>query len=613
MRRFILGVSTLALSVGLTGPVAFADEEDVTLYRVFVGDHAAGKITAFDLGEPDKRWSFESTGQVKLYSVDEGAAIVAVQSDHDVVNFIDSGISLHAHGDHSDIDIEDPEAVEATLTGPRPFHVIDHDGKVVINFDRGGYAEIVDAHELSHGELESTRLPQARAHHGFAAPVGKHWVTTVASDAPVEGDAAPKRVGMQTVNEDGTPVGEVATCTGIHGEAFSGAFLAAGCDEGVLTVTAGSDAPTFEMLGYPDDLPAGQKTGTLLGAKSMQVFLGNYGAAGLVVVDPADEPHFRYIELPFRRIDFALDPANARFGYALTEDGTLHQVDILDGKVAKSERVTESYSMDGHWNDPRPRLAMAGDEIVMSDPKAGLVRRIAKDTLQEAGTIKVEGMPYNIAVAGGSGKVHEGEEGHDHSHDDGHAHDHDKGHDHAHDHGDDQIYKGYFEDSQIKDRPLSDYAGDWQSVYPYLQDGTLDPVWAHKAESGDQAADQWKAYYDVGYKTDVERITIDGDVVTFYRNGQPIEGHYTYDGYEILTYKKGNRGVRFIFKKTEGDEAAPEFIQFSDHKIAPEVTDHYHLYWGDDRAALLEEVTNWPTYYPSSLKADEIVREMIAH
>ncbi|MGQ2906243.1 MAG: ZinT family metal-binding protein [Neoaquamicrobium sediminum] len=238
---------------------------------------------------------------------------------------------------------------------------------------------------------------------------------------------------------------------------------------------------------------------------------------------------------------------------------------------------------------------------------------MAKDTLQEAGTIKVEGMPYNIAVAGGSGKVHEGEEGHDHSHDDGHAHDHDKGHDHAHDHGDDQIYKGYFEDSQIKDRPLSDYAGDWQSVYPYLQDGTLDPVWAHKAESGDQTADQWKAYYDVGYETDVERITIDGDVVTFYRNGQPIEGHYTYDGYEILTYKKGNRGVRFIFEKTEGDEAAPEFIQFSDHKIAPEVTDHYHLYWGDDRAALLEEVTNWPTYYPSSLKADEIVREMIAH
>lgn len=32
-----------------------------------------------------------------------------------------------------------------------------------------------------------------------------------------------------------------------------------------------------------------------------------------------------------------------------------------------------------------------------------------------------------------------------------------------------------------------------------------------------------------------------------------------------------------------------------------------------DRAALLEEVTNWPTYYPAALTADEIVAEMLAH
>ena len=71
--------------------------------------------------------------------------------------------------------------------------------------------------------------------------------------------------------------------------------------------------------------------------------------------------------------------------------------------------------------------------------------------------------------------------------------------------------------------------------------------------------------------------------------------------------------MRFIFQKTAGDDDAPQFIQFSDHKIAPEKTDHFHLYWGNDRAALLEEVTNWPTYYPSRLDADQIVEEMLAH
>ncbi|MCD1635369.1 metallochaperone AztD [Martelella mediterranea] len=599
MKQWILGASALAISLGASAAFAEDHEDSVTLYRVFVGDHADAKVTAFDLAEPDHRWSFDTAGQNKLYAVDDGAAIVAVQSDSDAVHFIDSGISLHSHGDHTDIDIEEPGAIEGSLTGPRPFHLIDHDGKVVINFDKGGYAAIVDAHELSHGEIETSELKQDRAHHGFAAPVGQYWVTTVATDTPVDGT----RIGLRAVTEDGEPTGDVATCTGIHGEAFSGAFLAAGCQEGVLTVTPGEDGPVFEMLTYPDDLPEGETTGTLLGAKSMQVFLGNYGKDGLVVIDPAGEPHFSYIELPFRRVDFALDPANARFGYVLTEDGSLHQIDILAGSLTTSAKVTEPYSMDGHWNDPRPRIAMAGDEIVMSDPNAGLVRRIAKEDLTEVGTIDVGGMPYNIAVAGGSGMMHEGE------HDD-HAHAHEA---HAHDHGDPQIYKGYFEDSQIADRPLSDWEGDWQSVYPYLQDGTLDPVMEHKAETGSMTAEEYKAYYDTGYKTDVGRITIDGDMVTFYRDSAAVEGRYESDGYEILTYAKGNRGVRFIFEKAGGDEAAPQFIQFSDHRIAPADADHYHLYWGDDRAALLEELTNWPTYYPSSLNADQIVDEMLAH
>ena len=232
MLKYLACSSALAL---LLAGGAFAEEghheeghdhENVTLYRVFVGDHEAAKVTAFDLGDPDHRWTFETTGQNKLYSVDNGSAIVAVQSFDDAVHFITSGISLHAHGDHSDIEISDPAFIEASLTGPRPFHIIDHDGEVAINFDRGGYVEVVDAHELSEGELETFRIPQARAHHGYAAPIGEFWVTSVASDAPVEGDAAPERIGLQAINADGTPAGDVATCTAIHGEAFSGAYLA---------------------------------------------------------------------------------------------------------------------------------------------------------------------------------------------------------------------------------------------------------------------------------------------------------------------------------------------------------------------------------------------------
>ena len=186
-------------------------------------------------------------------------------------------------------------------------------------------------------------------------------------------------------------------------------------------------------------------------------------------------------------------------------------------------------------------------------------------------------------------------------------------HDHAHDHGSEEIATGYFEDEQIENRELSDWAGDWQSVFPLLQDGTLAPVMEDKAAHGEMTAEEYTAYYTTGYETDVDRIVIDGTSVTFYRDGEAVQADYANDGYEILTYEKGNRGVRFIFEKSEGDEAAPAFIQFSDHKIAPAKADHYHLYWGDDRAAVLEELTNWPTYFPADLTADQIVDEMLAH
>ncbi|GAB1363671.1 metal-binding protein ZinT [Rhodobacter sp.] len=184
---------------------------------------------------------------------------------------------------------------------------------------------------------------------------------------------------------------------------------------------------------------------------------------------------------------------------------------------------------------------------------------------------------------------------------------------HDHSHSADEIDKGHFDDAQIAPRSLSDWEGDWQSVYPLLLDGTLDPVIAHKAEHGDKTADEYRAYYDTGYKTDVDRIEIHGDQVSFHSASGSVSGHYADDGHEVLTYEKGNRGVRYMFRKVAGDAAAPGFIQFSDHAIAPVKAGHYHLYWGDDRAAVLQELTNWPTYYPAALTGDEIMHEMQAH
>lgn len=200
----------------------------------------------------------------------------------------------------------------------------------------------------------------------------------------------------------------------------------------------------------------------------------------------------------------------------------------------------------------------------------------------------------------------------DHGHN--HKHEHEQ-HDHKHAHNDKtvKIHEGFFEDAEVKDRPLTDWAGDWQSIYPLMNEPAFQAVFEHKAEKGDKTVAEYKTYYQKGYKTDVDRIVIDNYTFTFYQGNQAQKANYSYDGYEILTYDKGNRGVRYIFKKEAGDESMPQYMQFSDHNIAPTVVDHFHLYWGEDRTQLLTQLSNWPTYFPSDFTTDDIIHDLLAH
>ncbi|MBE3638569.1 metallochaperone AztD [Mangrovicoccus algicola] len=404
MTRHTLALGSLALAA-LAGAPAMADEDRET-WRIFVADQASAAVTAFDLEDPGTQWRFDLGGPSKLYVSPSGQGIVAVQSDDDRVDFLSTGIVLEGHGDHADIEVSDPARIDAVLEGPRPFHVVTHGGLTAINFDRGGEVAMLEEAALLEGRLDAAaRFAQNRAHHGFAAPMGDYVLSSVASEAPVEGDGAPPRVGLQAYDAEGRPAGEMQACTDLHGEAFSGAYLVAGCKEGIATAHLADGQPVLDLLPYPAELPEGH-TGTLLGSAAMQVFLGNYGADGVVVIDPVAAPHFRHVALPFRRVDFVLDDISPQYGYILTEDGTLHRLNLLSGEIEASARVTGPYSMDGHWRDPRPRLAMAGEALVLTDPAESAVRVIDTDSLAETAAIAVEGLPYNIVATGGAGLTH---------------------------------------------------------------------------------------------------------------------------------------------------------------------------------------------------------------
>ena len=182
-----------------------------------------------------------------------------------------------------------------------------------------------------------------------------------------------------------------------------------------------------------------------------------------------------------------------------------------------------------------------------------------------------------------------------------------EGHNHGYSH---------FADSDVQDRTLSDWDGDWQSVYPYLQDGVLDEVMERKAENGSKTAEEYRAYYETGYKTDVSQITIDAEnnTMCFVKNGVAAKATYAYKGYQIYDYESGSRGVRYFFEATDGDADAPKYVQFSDHGIGPGKAEHFHIYFGNDGFdALSQEMDNWPTYYPVDMSGDDIKEDMLEH
>ena len=171
-----------------------------------------------------------------------------------------------------------------------------------------------------------------------------------------------------------------------------------------------------------------------------------------------------------------------------------------------------------------------------------------------------------------------------------------------------------FADSDVQDRSLSDWGGKWQSVYPYILDGTLDPVMEKKAESGTKTAEEYKESYITYYETDIEKISIDGNTITYTRKDSTSTATYDSEGFYIRHKDDGSKQVRYKYQKASGDADSPTYIVFSDHNISSAEPEHFHLYFGEDGFdSLVEEGKHFPTFYPASLTGAEITEEMLEH
>lgn len=401
-----------ATALGLLGSMLFAgqanaEEASKEVWRLFIADHTKPVIRAIDLETGKELGKYDVKDYASLAASSSGETVFAVQSDGDLVNVIKTGIKLSDHGEHRDLEVSDAALLPVDFAGKRPVHAVMHGDSVVLFFDHEGKARLLSEQDILDGKPQEKIIDATAPHHGVVVPFGKQFLASVPNlEVETKADALPPRLGLRVIDADGKQAGEVTTCTALHGEAFSASLAAFGCEEGVLVASPSKDkGAELKMLTYGADLPKG-KVSTLLGSKAMQFFLGNYGEDKIALIDPESETPYRLVDLPTRRVDFALDPARLKNAYVLTEDGQLHLINILDGTITRSIKITEPYSKDGHWRDPRPRLAVAGDHIAITDPRHSLVRLIDIESFKEDRTIPVADQPFSIVAVGGSGVVH---------------------------------------------------------------------------------------------------------------------------------------------------------------------------------------------------------------
>ena len=172
-----------------------------------------------------------------------------------------------------------------------------------------------------------------------------------------------------------------------------------------------------------------------------------------------------------------------------------------------------------------------------------------------------------------------------------------------------------FEDDQVQDRALSDWAGDWQSAYPFALDGTLDEAFAMMAESGKMTADEYKAYYQTGYKSDIQNIKINGNHIAFtYDDGKTVESDYQYVGYYVQNWSTGTKAAMYRFEAVDHQSGAPIYIEFNDHMIESAAAEHFHLRMSDESFdAIVDPENSWPTFFPADMTGKEICEHLIGH
>jgi DNA-binding beta-propeller fold protein YncE len=382
--------------------LSVAQAAEVTAYRAIIADHANGKITVVDAMSGKIIANFGVEGPARLKANPSGRLVYASQGAQNRVDVIDSGLTIQSHGDHADVSVAGaPRMRDAVIAGAKPSHINFGNGQVAVFFDGDGQASVFNEDRLGKPGAKPGVLKATAPHHGLAAPVEARFAMSI----PHPADNKQLPVGIAVVEQGGRELARSEDCPRLHGEARMGQVSAFGCENGVLMLTTSKQGQRFEKLTYPEKLPANRMVRNLAGGRTVNSFFGDFGADGMVIIDPAAKD-FTFVQLPAKRMHFARDVVSGEFGFVITEDGTLHKINALTGKVEASVAVTERYSLEGGSAVARPRVSASGERVVVTDPAKGQVHVVDAAKMQVLHKTAVPGAPFDVVIVGAHGEGH---------------------------------------------------------------------------------------------------------------------------------------------------------------------------------------------------------------
>ncbi|MBR0031005.1 MAG: zinc ABC transporter substrate-binding protein [Treponema sp.] len=159
-----------------------------------------------------------------------------------------------------------------------------------------------------------------------------------------------------------------------------------------------------------------------------------------------------------------------------------------------------------------------------------------------------------------------------------------EGMEHEHEHNEhSHSHSSEIHEHDIKDRTLSEFNGEWQSLYPVLTSGKLEEYVEHQAKEKGKSEKDMQKEIEAKWNCGVKLVKVGGDKITLtYDNGKSVTGKYSYAGYAVKKNDEGKiTNVRYKFETS--DKNAPKYVMFNDHGYAPsDDVAHFHFYFGNN-------------------------------